>query len=118
MATSVKVLKTSYAELERLLRETREELLERSDQHQREAVPDRSPDDEGAEAARNLLEHLSFDTVERERKLLKEIDAALERIKDGSYGTCERCGKEIAMRRLRAVPWARYCLICAEQGER
>jgi RNA polymerase-binding transcription factor len=118
MATSVKVLRTSNTELERLLRENREELLRQLDQHQREAVPDRTPDDEGAEATRNLLEHLSFDAVERERKLLKEIDAALERIKEGTYGTCEHCGTEIALRRLRAVPWARYCLICAEHGER
>lgn len=119
MATSVKVLKTTtYPESERILRETRNELIRRLDQQQREAVPDRSPDDEGAEASRNLFEHLNFDTVERERKLLKEIDAALERIKEGSYGTCEGCGKEIATRRLRAVPWARYCLVCAERGER
>jgi RNA polymerase-binding transcription factor len=117
MATSVKVLRTSNAEFDRMLRARREQLLRHLDQLQREAVPDRTPDDEGDEAARNLLEHLSFDAVERERKLLKEIDAALERIKDGSYGTCERCGKEITLRRLRAVPWARFCLICAEFEE-
>jgi RNA polymerase-binding protein DksA len=41
---------------------------------------------------------------------LKEIDAALRRIDDGTYGTCLICGKPIAAERLRALPWARLCI--------
>jgi RNA polymerase-binding transcription factor DksA len=41
---------------------------------------------------------------------LGEIEAALQRIKDGSYGICQFCGKPIAAERLRALPWARLCI--------
>lgn len=41
---------------------------------------------------------------------LVEIDAALQRIEIGSYGTCELCGKPIGAERLSALPWARLCI--------
>jgi RNA polymerase-binding protein DksA len=41
---------------------------------------------------------------------LGEIDAALQRIEDGSYGVCEVCGKPIGAERLSAIPWARLCI--------
>lgn len=45
---------------------------------------------------------------------IKAIDAALARLKRGEYGVCEECGDAISARRLKAVPWARYCLECQE----
>ena len=44
------------------------------------------------------------------RETLAEIDAALERINDGTYGTCGVCGKPIGADRLSALPWARLCI--------
>lgn len=44
---------------------------------------------------------------------LAEIDAALRRLDDGTYGTCDRCGGEIGDRRLEARPVARTCIRCA-----
>ena len=44
------------------------------------------------------------------RDTLIEIDAALQRIQDGSYGICEGCGKPIGASRLSAIPWARLCI--------
>jgi len=49
---------------------------------------------------------LELRTRDRERKLLKKIDSALERIEDGSYGYCEETGEEIGLRRLEARPVA------------
>lgn len=49
---------------------------------------------------------------------VKEIDAALQRIIDGTYGKCERCRKPISIRRLRSLPAARFCRGCAARGER
>lgn len=49
---------------------------------------------------------------------LQEIDAAIQRIRDGSYGLCECCGKKIPQARLRALPYARLCLKCREEHER
>ncbi|MDX6474717.1 MAG: hypothetical protein QOH95_228 [Gaiellaceae bacterium] len=44
------------------------------------------------------------------QQTIAEIDAALQRIEDGSYGTCEVCGKPIGAERLSAIPWARLCI--------
>jgi RNA polymerase-binding transcription factor DksA len=46
--------------------------------------------------------------------LLCQIWAALDRITDGSYGTCQLCGAEIQPHRLEVVPWAAYCTPCQE----
>jgi DnaK suppressor protein len=44
------------------------------------------------------------------QQTMAEIDAALRRIEDGTYGVCERCGKPITPERLAAIPWARLCI--------
>jgi RNA polymerase-binding transcription factor DksA len=53
-----------------------------------------------------------------ERDLLAEIEQALARIQSGTYGVCEGDGQLIPMARLRAIPWARYCVHCASLSER
>jgi DnaK suppressor protein len=45
-----------------------------------------------------------------QKETLIEIDAALQRIEDGTYGICENCGKPIAPERLAAIPWTRLCI--------
>ena len=47
------------------------------------------------------------------RRELAEIEAALGRIAQGSYGTCMACGGPMGLQRLRAIPEARYCLSCS-----
>ncbi len=56
--------------------------------------------------------------LDRESKLLKEVQAALNRIEDGSYGTCLRCDEPIPEKRLKALPWAAYCVGCQEAIDR
>ena len=51
-------------------------------------------------------------------KELKEIDEALKRIKDGTYGICEMCGEPIKKLRLKVKPHAKYCIVCREIAER
>jgi len=46
--------------------------------------------------------------------LLREIDQALVRMNDGSYGTCQECHDPISMKRLDALPWALFCVSCQE----
>ena len=52
-----------------------------------------------------------------ERELLYEINEALARIKDGTYGLCNQCKKPIPISRLKAIPHARTCLKCQEKLE-
>lgn len=61
---------------------------------------------------------LELRTRDRERKLLSKIDAALERIRDGSYGYCEETGEPIGVRRLEARPIATLSLEAQERHER
>jgi RNA polymerase-binding protein DksA len=52
-----------------------------------------------------------------EIEILRAIDDALERIKNGTYGVCEVCGKEIEEERLQAVPWTTLCIQHAKERE-
>ena len=54
----------------------------------------------------------SYRLKEREKKLLRKIDEALERIETGSFGVCERCGEEIEEKRLLARPVTTFCISC------
>jgi DnaK suppressor protein len=54
---------------------------------------------------------------EREQKLLKKIDEALDRIATNTYGICERCGEEIPYKRLKARPVTTLCIECKTQQE-
>ncbi len=47
--------------------------------------------------------------------LLRQVEEAIERINDGSYGICGECGQPISPKRLEAVPWANYCIGCQEK---
>jgi DnaK suppressor protein len=48
----------------------------------------------------------------------RQIREAIARIQDGSYGECLRCEEPIAEKRLKAVPWASYCIRCQEEVDR
>jgi len=56
--------------------------------------------------------------MDSERKLLKEIEDALARIENGTYGICEGSNEPIPKERLKAIPWARYCVAFASLLEK
>lgn len=67
-----------------------------------------------ADVASDLAEQTLDVTLERAvRGQLAEVEAALDRIAEGRYGVCERCGQAIEVDRLLAVPWTRLCQRCA-----
>lgn len=49
---------------------------------------------------------------------LELVDAALDRLDTGTYGTCVRCGQAIAPERLEALPWAAMCITCQAVADR
>src|SRR4051794_17981754 len=53
---------------------------------------------------------IDYSLEENSEEMLEEIEAALGRIDDGTYGTCEACGKSIGAERLEAIPWTRFCI--------
>lgn len=50
--------------------------------------------------------------------IVREIDAALAALENGTYGTCARCGSTIPDERLAAVPYATLCVVCKEREQR
>jgi len=61
----------------------------------------------------NYEQAFALGLVDGERNLLREVNDALQRIEDGTYGICEDAGEPIKKARLEASPWARYCLTWA-----
>ncbi len=66
----------------------------------------------------NFEQEFALDLMDSEKKLLVEINEALRRIEEGAYGVCEGKGENIPKARLNAIPWARYCVTCAELKEK
>ncbi|MCX8082292.1 MAG: TraR/DksA family transcriptional regulator [bacterium] len=61
---------------------------------------------------------LGIDISDEERKILENINLAIEKIEKNIYGICEKCGKKIAISRLKAIPYARYCIKCQREKEK
>jgi len=76
------------------------------------AFPDLG-DQASAETERSFILRLRG----RERRLLKKIDGAIERIESGTFGICEKCGSEIDIRRLEARPVTTLCIDCKIEQE-
>ena len=66
----------------------------------------------------NYEQEFTLGLVEKDRQLLREINRALAKIQDGTYGICEGTGKPINKPRLEAQPWAKYSIDYARQVER
>jgi DnaK suppressor protein len=82
-----------------------------------EIAVDKSPDiiDQGQRATER---ELAIQHLEHNQRRLQEAKAALQRIENGTYGACVRCDAEISMKRLIAVPWTSYCLVCQDLADR
>jgi DnaK suppressor protein len=72
-----------------------------------------------AETATGTLDReIDYTLGENSGQVLAEIDRALQRIEDGTYGKCAECGKEIPVERLEVYPWASLCIDDARKAER
>ena len=69
-------------------------------------------------ATDNFDRELNLDLASSEQSLLNRVDGALQKLKDGTYGVCENCGKSIGLKRLKAVPYAELCIKCKEAEEK
>jgi len=104
--------------VEKALIAQRDELSARMNKRLSDVYIDREPDDEAALASDSARKDMALVTIERERRTLAQIEAALSRIKKGTYGTCMSCGETIPDARLKAIPWARVCVRCADRVSR
>jgi len=68
-------------------------------------------------AASSYNKEFLFHQSNSERQLLQMVEGALSRLREGSFGQCISCGKDINPKRLEAVPWTRHCIECQERLE-
>ena len=80
-------------------------------------VDEDSAQDIADRAASSYTKEFLFHLRNNDRQLLAMGEGALERMRQGSFGECISCGKEINPKRLEAVPWARHCISCQEKQE-
>jgi len=74
--------------------------------------------DVGDDSVASLMTDLDHAEVQRRVDAVRDIDAALERIKSGEYGVCADCGTEIEFDRLSAFPTAKRCVDCQRRHEK
>jgi RNA polymerase-binding protein DksA len=72
----------------------------------------------GETASATLGREIDYTLGENSEQVLAEIEAALRRIENGTYGVCGKCGREISAERLEAYPWASLCIDDARLAER
>jgi DnaK suppressor protein len=109
-----------YEELRERLVQQRQEILDMYKQDVRagqESADD--PTEDIVDRANNAYNReLMFSLSDGERVLLLQIEEALKRMDDKTYGRCVNCAQRISMQRLQAIPWARFCIDCQEMAEK
>lgn len=81
------------------------------------AADEEATQDVADRAASSYTKEFLFSQSNNDRQLLNMVEGALARIREGSFGECVSCGKEINAKRLEAVPWTRHCIECQEKAE-
>jgi DnaK suppressor protein len=104
-----KRLETRQQELRRM--------VSRTQQDGRSADED-SAQDIADKAASSYNKEFLFHQSNADRQLLMMVEGALARIREGNFGECISCGREINPKRLEAVPWTRHCIECQEKLEK
>jgi len=118
--------KADLKKYEKLLLEKRKAIIDDIDGLRRDSLETIKESTGDLSSYSYHMADIGTDAQEREKKfllasksgrLLYHLDEALRRIKDGTYGKCHECGKDISKARLEAVPHARYCIECKEAEE-
>ena len=117
---AAEVPQDAYVALRERLDKQRQEIL---DMYKQDIRAGQESADDGTEdivdRANNAYNReLMFSLSDTERQMVLQIEAALRRMDDGVYGRCANCGNTINMRRLDAVPYARFCIDCQELAEK
>jgi RNA polymerase-binding protein DksA len=123
-----KLTKKELLDFKKLIQKRKEEILDEikhiSDDTLKKSQKDASGDISGYTyhmadvATDNYDREFSLGLASNDRKSLYELEDALKRIEDGSFGVCQDCNSTIAKVRLKAVPQARLCVKCQEKREK
>lgn len=100
---------------ETILQEAKEEILKYISGENKQLVDTALDDGDWAQV--DISEDINLQRLSAHRKLLHNIDEALRKISEGTYGICEECGEEISEKRLLVLPAATHCVDCQENKE-
>lgn len=108
---------TEVKALQKSLLEQKSEILNKSHEFRREQSNRAPVADEGEAAFGNVSDNISIHLHERDRRTLYQIERALGKISEGTYGQCEVCAGPIGARRLEVHPFSTLCVSCMEDQE-
>jgi DnaK suppressor protein len=74
--------------------------------------------DEGDEVQGGIILDMAYAHNDRVNKSIEALTYALEKVEAGEYGVCEECGEDIGIKRLEAIPDAKFCIRCTEEFEK
>ena len=120
-SASKALTKKELKKFQELLEDKRKAVLDRARQMlsvENMALDTNDLPDEMDLASSEYLHSFTFRLRGREKVFLQKIDHALEKIKEGTFGTCEQCGEPISMKRLEARLETTLCIRCKEDQER
>jgi DnaK suppressor protein len=115
-SAAVGVTKKEIGPLRNKLLALRDDLLKKV-QSKRENTDTPDVGDEADVATQSIEKELIFELSDNERQMLDQTEAALRKIDNGTYGQCESCRQAIGKERIRALPFARYCIDCQSKTE-
>lgn len=107
-------------EIEALLKsllEQKSSILNKSYEFRQEQSNRSNEGDEAEVASSNVADNISIHLHEKDRRTLLQIERALGKIADGTYGQCEGCAAPIGRRRLQVHPFSTLCIDCMEEQE-
>ena len=111
-------LKASFRTIKSFLLEQKALILNKSNAFKTEQSSERvALSDEAEVASLDLSMHISINLQERDRVVLFQIETALAKLENGTYGECVSCSEPIGDKRLQARPFATLCIHCKEEQE-
>ena len=105
-------------ELKKVLIEKKNDLLKVVNDQKQKDLQEPVVGDEVDAAGESEEKELIFGLTDNEKNTLNSIESALQKIEHGKYGICEECSAKIPFERLKAMPYARYCISCQPKFEK
>lgn len=105
------------AEIKSHLKQMKQDIVARIQEKKNLDMPEAEVGDPIDQASQSLDKEILFEVSDNDYKMLDQIEATLRRMEKGIYGSCQGCGRTIPVKRLRTLPFARYCIACQSTTE-
>ena len=109
---------TELKEIKKHLLQLKEEASARLKDKKTLDMPEAEVGDPIDDASRSIDKEILFELSGNAHNTIEQIEAALRKMDKGIYGTCEYCRQPIPKKRIKALPFARYCVNCQHTNER